>query len=278
MSIIKSIKFKKNLTPKQREFLLNKEIQGNFTLQKLLKILNKSAQYDKINDKARRSAVTFMILSLIVGIFLSIVIQSIIPFLLGAVLFVILIVYSNNLKKEDLDNSLREFTVPLLGILSGDIKPGSNLKIALCCSYPMLPKFRYDVKPRSTKYGRTISFFRYPWLSVKADIVDGSRITIENLDELQKIDIKKRSASGKIKYKTKYKRTSVISILAEFPKGFVVHNTDNPQLRISHTENGIAVKSKIKIKNAGIKSPLQLNPYVRNIQQIFAAVIPTQTA
>jgi hypothetical protein len=118
-----------------------------------------------------------------------------------------------------------EVLVPLVRVLSQDVGPEGVIGITADLRGPdqpdkLHPGRQLQPRPPVTKIDETISWD--PWLVLSADLRNGSHldVTVVDVGRIQKV--RKRSSSGKTKWKTKRKVAQRVAITLKTDKGAVV--------------------------------------------------------
>lgn len=209
-----------------------KIVQGRFKLDECLGLFEELAAFDENTDKLRAAAVKNAVLSFVAA-FISIFITAFSGFapLVGLVIAaavngIIQVARWSKLRKQDLINDFRLCVVPLLEMLREDISPKERLKIDINLSGPAKEKIvsKQELDPSSfgpnvQKVTRTI--FSDPWCRMEIPLLDGNTVGLAIENYYLKFDRRQRGSSGKIKFKTKWKKRSVARARLEpKPSGF----------------------------------------------------------
>jgi hypothetical protein len=118
-----------------------------------------------------------------------------------------------------------EIIVPLVRVLSQDVDPDGVIGVTADLRGPeepdkVHPGRQLQPRPPVTKISETISWD--PWLVLGADLRNGSHLTVTVVDVGRIHKIRKRSSSGKTKWKTKRKVSQRVAITLKTDKGAVV--------------------------------------------------------
>lgn len=197
-----------------------KKVQGRFKLDECLSLFEELAAFDETTDKLRYAAVKNAIFSFIFA-FISIFITAfsgIAPLaglvIAGTINGILQVVRWSKLRKQDLINDFRLCVVPLLEMLREDINQKERLKIDMTLSGPSPEKIvsKQELDPKDfgahvQKVTRTV--FRDPWCCIEMTLLDGANVSIDIENYYLKFDRRQRGASGKTKFKTKWKKRSV---------------------------------------------------------------------
>lgn len=276
------------LSPSQKKFLQSLELEGSFKVSHLLKELVNIGKMDTAGDKSRKVLGVIIAISLLVAFFSFFFLIDKAPTILIIIEVVFLplaitsIVLFFILKKGDLDNNLRLFTIPFLGVLKEEMHDRGKINLSLCAKSLFEHAYRYDkqeMPPRINgfvKDYRTISYYKQTSLKGNATLSDNTDLAFELINLGKRISIKKVT-SRKTKYKTKHKKIVKLNICLTFPKSIYTRNgaitTDMP-LAISETNQAIKVKSKVVFKGLEKDDTAPLNPSIHAIQQLYKVVKP----
>jgi hypothetical protein len=196
--------------------LAAKKVKGSWTLKRLLYLLDSLAKYDIHVEKKRKnygwaSAVFALasIASLIIWGFLEFDMLGYATLVFG-LLFVFSMIAYNGYSKKDLPNDFREYLIPLLKLLSGDIEERS--KIALNMDIAKLQNEKYSkgkksLAPKAPYNKMTLERFERPLVTMALHLRDGNRLLMERFESLTVITKSKKNPRGKTKTKAKYKKT-----------------------------------------------------------------------
>ena len=286
--LLEYFKMRGQLSPSQKKFLQSLELEGSFKISSLLKELAFLGKMDAAGDKSRKTLGYIIAISLILAFFSALILVHISPLLL-AITEVILIslaitsaIFMIILKKGDLDNNLRLFTIPFLGILKEEMHQRGKINLSLCAKNPFNKSFLFDEKqlpPRSNGYvtdHRTIFYYKQVPLKGNVTFSDNTDFAFEFIDFSQKIKIKK-VRSAKTKYKEKHKKAIKLNLCLTFPKSTYARNeagNTNMPLVITENEQSIKVKGKVVFKTLQKDATAPLNPSIDAIQQMYKAVKP----
>lgn len=286
--LLKYFKMRAKLSPNQKKFLQSMELEGRFKLARLLKELAYIGKLDAANDKARK-LVRGIIISSVILVFLSALILFNLSFSILIVTEIILLslaiasgIIMSILKKGDIDNNIRLFTIPFLGILNEEMHPQGKINISLCAKSPYDKSFKVDeqeLPPKSSGFvtdKRTIFYYKCVPLKGNVRFSDNTDFTFEFTDFSQIIKIQK-VRSSKTKYKEKYKKAIKLTICLTFPKSTYTRNEtakSNIPMVITENDETITVKGKVVFKSLPKAASAPLNKSIHSIQQLYKAVKP----
>ena len=276
------------LSSSQKKFLQSLVLEGSFKISHLLKELANLGKMDTAGDKSRKVLGIIIAISLLIAfasIFilidksntLLVIIEAI--FLPVAIASIVLFFV---LKKGDLDNNLRLFIIPFLGVLREEMHNKAKINLSLSAKNLFDKTYLFDKKqlpPRSNGFvtdTRTISYYKQTPFKGNVTLSDNTDLVFEFINHGQEVNVKKVT-SRKTKYKTKYKKAIRLNISLSFPKSTYTlngaHNTGIPVV-ISETEQAIKVKGKVVFKGLEKESTAPLNTSIRAIQQLYKVVKP----
>ncbi len=288
MSFEKIQGLKASLNEKQLEILNSKTLIGSFDPVKLLKTLSKLAYFDKINDTVRaelgknaRKMGLIIAVTIIGSIVLSLSLEHVIPAIVGGVILIVTITVlvisltqQSKLKKDDLEDGFRTFIVPLVGLFREEIKPGTKLKLEFHAGEAISKKYFKEKIPRAQSLGREYLNYEFPWLGGSITFFDDTNLIFACTKFIQKINVRKKGASGKIKFKTKYKykETSLLKIV--FSKNnYTANGTAQDGLMVSQSDDAIIVKAKYNAKSAE-STEMPVNQFLGMVHRMYSIVTP----
>lgn len=206
-----------------KQVALTKVTQGAMPFNqwiKVLKVLDKLDRECEAGKKSSNKKAALFILPALLGIALYFVhpLLVIIPILL-VIPGIVFLVRASKFAKYDTDNRLRAFLLPLLAIMKGDVNKKSNVNISINLNKLKSNEFKTKERPLA-RIGNTIGgrdiFYQQDWLTMSLAFSDGTAIQIRATDLLRVRKMKKRSMSGKTKFKTKKKLKRTFRIAAKF--------------------------------------------------------------
>ena len=103
------------------------------------------------------------------------------------------------------------FLPPLLTLLREEVNPDSKLDLRLDTTGPGKDKLLPELSGTDS-LGRKVKFFKDPWFSGTARLIDGAELKWTFTDLIRARTTKHRSASGKTKSKTKHKVVRTLDI------------------------------------------------------------------
>lgn len=277
----------KKLTNGQRAAVERKQVAGVFTMPALVDDVRALSGFDATNDRARRSALIWLIVTLVsfaatlwVGLAaLSELIPFSVALLLAAVYFA---ATRYQLGRLDLSNNVREVALPFLVLLQQDIEPNQEVEIYL------------DLKPatdatkrvkESEPYARAGYYkvidttYRDPWFQGITRLADGSSVSWRILDQLLESKRKKRNARGKHKSKTRHYKRSTINLAVSFPTK--KYGVDSSRLRllpgqkvsVERGEKRSTVKLSCKLKLKSLE-PIDKSALINAVSLAYRCATP----
>ncbi len=286
--LLKYFKMRGQLSPSQKKFLQTMQLEGQFKISNLLKELAFLGKMDAAGGKARKKLGHIIVISLIL-VFISVFfLLSVSPLLFRitaitlASFAITSIILRIIIKKGDLDNTLRLFTIPFLGMIKEEMHEKGKIRLSLSAKNSLHKSFLFDKKklpPRTNGYikdYRTVLYYKHTPLKGSVKFSDETDFMFEFIDFSQQIKIKK-VRGGKTKFKTKYKKAIKLNISLTFPKSNYIRNeASKPDMPIVITENEqtIMVKGKVMFKALQKHDTPPFNPSVHAIQQLYKTVKP----
>lgn len=277
-----------SLTPAQLEVIKQKQITGSFLPAKLIKLLKKVSLYDGVNDKLRnkfrkRSQILFMVCIPIfmIMIFATVIAESGIPFIIGLVLIVTLVIIGlyyntekNKRSKADLNNDIREFLFPFAALMKEEVLSNSKIQLEVDGRDPFDKSFFVKEVPRTERYGRAYKHYQQLWLKGSLTFFDNTKLFFEGEKFASAIKVRKRSASGKIKIKNKEKFKGIARLKMVVPKeNYTLSGKNMPYITAVDAGEAIIVKGKYKYKAQSV-APMPVHEFLNVIHHMYATVKP----
>lgn len=178
----------KALTPEQKSFVKDKRIAGEHSPDQWLAFLSPVAEFDRRADEVRQGGGGFFA--------------------------------RRFARKHDVPNALRFFAIPLLPILREDHDPDAPLQLRLdLTGAKQSGKETGKGQPyQKGAYYRVVdTFYDDPWLEGRARFADGADVQFSVVDHVRDSHKRKRSASGKTKFKTRQKKKVELAVEVSFP-------------------------------------------------------------
>lgn len=195
--------------------LAAKKVKGAWSIKRILYLLDSLAKYD-INVEKKQKNYGWVSGLFALGAFATFMLWVFLEFdIIGyaavafVLLFVFFLVLYNSYMKKDLPNDFREYLIPLLKLLSGDIADKS--KIALNMDLAKLRNKKYskgakNLTPNTPYTKMTLEQFERPLVTMAIHLHDGNRLLMERFESLTVVTKSKKNPRGKTKTKEKIKK------------------------------------------------------------------------
>ena len=223
--MFKALKAFRSLSPEQKALLETKQVSGEYEPRGLIDLLRPIAEYDRLSDKARTpmgcSTAALFVLSLVLLVVAANVSLFLLPLplaSLGGAVFLLVTVL--RLRKLDLSNNFRQVAMPLFAVLKEDMDAGATMNVRIDLSPP-------NAKAKKTGTGKPYKEGAYhkvvdttfvdPWFGGGTRLADGSLLQWDVTDDVVESARTKRTARGKHKTKTKYRKLSTINVTVSLP-------------------------------------------------------------
>lgn len=216
----------------------SRKVKGAWTLKRLLYLLDMLEKYDtQVEKKQGRSgwAAALCCLAAIVDGIIWIIseIDSVgYMALVFALLFSYFLISYRGYVKKDLPDDFRKYLIPLLKLLSADIKERSKIALKLDIAQLRIKEYSAGVVTLPVKapyYNITSEMFARPLMTMAIQLRDGNRLLMERSESLTVVTKKKKNPRGKIKTKEKIKKRVLTRLkLAVNPRVYSVRKTFNP--------------------------------------------------
>lgn len=278
----------KALSHEQLEILDKKVINGKYKPKVLVKLLKELVSYDRENDQKRESLSSISVFSgVLIGLsIISVIIllfnelYDLLPYPIGScVLFIVinwwLKAKVKNLKEKDLANEMRRVLFPFALTMQEEAKPDSKISLSLNANIILNDEFLTNDKPHKGTFGRSVKTYKQNWLNANVTLVDNTSLQIQCEKTVHEIDIVKRSASGKMKHKSKTKSRDDIVIRSLMSKSNYQLADIQPSSNIfvEELEDSIALRAKYKFKTEGLKT-VQAQTIFDLIHRMYSHVKP----
>jgi hypothetical protein len=215
------------LGPEQRRVLAAKKVEGTRPIAELVALLKPLGRLDAAGNAARRQVGGGAIaagVAALVGCWIGMALSVPAPFFAvpaGLLICCIgLVLAWRSLRRVDLSDNLIHVALPLLRVLEEESDPRSLLTLSLDLSRPDVAEKQVDLKNLDGPGGRKIveSLYRDPWLSGRAVLADGARLTFAVVDDVRKRRQTRRNARGKTKTKIKMRFWRTYRAAVELPE------------------------------------------------------------
>lgn len=269
--------------------LAAKKVKGAWTLKRLLYLLDSLSKYDiqmeKKRNKSGWAAAMFLIASIVTGIMWSVLEYDVLGY--AAIVFILLFAFSlisyNAYLKKELPDDFREYLIPLLKLLSGDIKKRS--KIALNMDIAQLRNKKYSKGahdlPIKAPYNKiTLERFERTLVTIAFHLRDGNRLLMERVEELTVIIKRKRNPRGKTKIKEKCKKRVFTRMkLAVNRRAYAVRKTfadpAGAQVSAKAGKNRITIDMKLAEKG-GLDVAMKPDSTIKQIAFLYSCIAPAK--
>jgi hypothetical protein len=262
-----------------RQVALTKATEGALPFSQWIKLLKVLDKLDRECEAGKRKAYQkggmFLVIAVIsiALVFLN-PLLAIVPILL-LIPGIAFLVRGSKFAKYDADNRLRLFLLPLLAIMKGDINKNAKVNISINLNKLKSRDFQ-TVERALPRSGNTIGgkdiFYEQDWMTLSMAFSDGTAVQIKATDLLRVRKMRKRSMSGKTKYKTKMKFKRTFRVATKFQKD--VYQMKDGKTATETTDKYLIVKQKIsQILQKGKEIPSR-NTVLSGISQAYLHVIP----
>ena len=277
MGVLKALRFYRSLSPEQKDFVREKKIEDTLTVGQWLRFLTRAAAYDEYGDEGRKKITPVLVvlwLLFVASIVLLFIVENaltIVNIIVILLILALLVFYHwayAKLKRRDLTNQLRLLFVPFLRLLQQ--KAGDDAKLAAKLDFSDFLKG--NPVNVSKNNGRTIELYQPQYILGRVQLLDLSIMEFVIGDEYRKLTIRKRSASGKTKIKTKYKITHQAFVKLAFPKVNYLLSDRPGAAIIVEKDDYIIVKRRLKVKSDKKDAILKLDDFLVLVDELYKAV------
>jgi hypothetical protein len=290
--MFQALKAFRSLSPEQKALLETKQISGEFEPRSLIELLRPVAEYDRLNDKARKpmgcSTAALFVLSLVL-LFLTLngiwLVAPLLLLSLGGAVFLLVSVL--RFRKLDLSNNFRQVAMPLFAVLKEDMEEGATMNVRLDLSPPTAKaKKTGTAKPyKDGAYYKVVdTTFVDPWFGGGTRLADGSLLQWDVTDDVVESARTKKTARGKHKTKTKYRKQSTISVTVALPhKEYSVTNLpadegEKVKVRESEKRATFRLAKRVKAKSIDPIDPLEIFDIISEAYKRVRPAVATGSA
>lgn len=212
----------RSLSTEQKQMIRTKRVDLSRPIQEILTLLKPLAACDKMADKSRTKMGCSFGIGIVLSIVLLIVFSNIGWSAITLPVFVLLLaavvgagVMWSFLRRVDISNNFRDFTLPVLTVFREDFDATKLVHLRLNLDSPTASsKKKAESAPyQAGVYHKVIdSTFVDPWMTASAVLVDGTKLSWNVTDEIRERKKTKKNARGKYKTKTKYRKKTDIEV------------------------------------------------------------------
>jgi hypothetical protein len=160
-------------------------------------------------------------------------------------------------RKLDLPGEQLRFAATIVNVLAEDVAPTSGLYVKLDLRGATDKSKKTQVTPeyRRGAYHKVVdTFYVDPWFTGSAALVDDASLYWHVVDRTRSSKRTKRNPRGKIKTKTKVKKTTFLQVGLQLPaKNYAVHQQGE-----AVTPDGAGGATKVKVKPAESRASIKL--------------------
>lgn len=265
-----------HLSPVQKQFIDEKTVSATMKIGKWLALLAKVAKFDQRNDSIIKKLMVAAVVSFVLAFFSIFTLvfleeNALYPIATFAAVGILLLAWRGNKKSKDVNNYLRLFFLPVLGVL--EAKCGSEAKLAANLDF-RVP--RSALTPEKSKVGvRNLKLYSPKYIIARVTMKDQAVLEFVVADDIKDFSWKKRSASGKTKFKSKTKYVHQCLIKITLPKSeYNYKGSTHPAVSVEDVNGHYQAKSKIKIKTVGKDKVLAVGAFFEAMQNIYAQFEP----
>jgi hypothetical protein len=272
MPVIDAWRRYRALNTRQKRFLRTKGATLHMTIPKVIKLLKPIAEFDQRLDRIVSTlTLTYSILlgagfvSLFFGLFAQI--PSLVGFAGpaiggGAIVYIISRIASRN----DTNNNVRNFVVPLLEILYLEVGPKQRINLKLNFDKALKKTNRKRLARRPRANVKSEEHFEFGLLTLDCKFLDGTKCRLTVTDR-----IRRRTQGRKGKVKVKLKRRTDVRLgfhrmtYALDPDAVIPDGVDR---RFSDAGDGVVYKYRIKEQNANMSTTrkMDISKFVRELK------------
>jgi hypothetical protein len=253
-----------SLPPEQQQFLRDKRVESTWTPVQWLGFLGSLADWDARADATRGKTGRKLWMTILFGILVVVAVSIVLSPIDGAVLAVILVVAVvvltrawRSARKLDLPGEQLRFAATIVTVLAEDVAPATGLYLKLDLRGATDDSKKTEVTPQYRRgvYHKVVdTFYVDPWFTGSAALVDDANLYWHVVDRTRSSKRTKRNPRGKIKTKTKVKKTTFLQVGLQLPaKNYAVHQQGE-----AVTPDGAGGATKVKVKPAESRANIKL--------------------
>lgn len=276
------------MNPQQRKLLLAKRVEGDYTPDAWLQLLDGPSRFDTHADRLRRFSGILFFLSLVPTIIGLLDVLDLLS--AGRTDFRPLLLIGGGLmatfgalwlvtRKMDLSNRLRRFLLPLISLLGDDLKKGRPLQLKVDLSRCMLKSKKtgkrgpYDKHP----YKNVVeTFYQDPWLHWQAVLADGAHLQLDIQENVTVRRGTKKTPRGKHKIKIKKKAKNQVAVRLRLPadrfRFLGVQRHGNIRMQVRQPEGGKWLTLQARRTVAGKPEEPELRPVLDLITRLYKGI------
>jgi hypothetical protein len=267
-----------SLNPEQKAFLREKQIHATQKRQTWMDFLAPLCEVDAALDKVRRLLIVILVLSLLVSVGCAFMLESPIP-LAGLILVPVTLIARYRIKRWDIPSAPRSYLLPLLALLQEETDANGDVEIKLDLQgYAQKAKWISKEGPSHN----TLETYLDPWMQAKVALSDGSQLSWEFEDKVLKRHRRKRSSSGKTKWKTKIKVKRFLDVrlrvLNERFPSLDSQNSDadsDTRIHVKAGEKRSEVRVRREFQPANPEESPDLKEFMDTIMAAYRRLLPT---
>jgi hypothetical protein len=263
------------LPEEQRKFLRDKQIEANWWPAQWMGFLTSLADHDARADAVRKRTGWWLTWAVLIGIAGAVGLVFVAPaagIAFGVLALVAVIVLArawSSMRRTDLPGDNMRFAATMVNVLQEDIAPQAGLWLRIDVRGPTDDAKKSHVSPQYKRgvYHKVVdTFYDDPWFGGGADLADDARLTWTIHDRTRSSKRTKRNPRGKIKTKTKLKKTTYFQVALALPaKNYAVAG-------VGEARGG---DTKVKVKPAESRTNVRVTS-VAKTTDVKAAPDPQQ--
>jgi len=273
----------------QKQFVATKKLEAKFKIKKWLELLENVAIMDTYGDEAVKKLNKLKWSFGSFGVVIALIIwwtklgrhYGALLFLIPLALFALCFINylrQKYLKKLDLSNGLRLFTIPVMKVLQEETDKENPIAMKLDFNNPLAKNYLVKkINNTNKSYPKVDTYiYQHPWINANTKLLDDVEIDWGITDLIVKKHITKRSSSGKYKTKNKIKIKHSLRLMVAFPKSnFTMLHT--PEGCIYADKNNChTFKIKGKSFSESLDTTIEMNYFLEAIANAFKCVQPTK--
>lgn len=266
----------RSLSAEQKQIIRAKQVDLSRPIDEILTLLKPLAACDKLADKSRTKAGCSFGLGIVLSIVLVIVFSNIGWSVITFPVFLLFIaavvgagVLWTFLRRVDISNNFRSFSLPVLSLMREDFDAAKPVNLRMNLDPPTASSKKTG---ESAPYNRGVyhkiidTTYVDPWMTVSGVLVDGTKLSWNVTDEIRERKKTKKNARGKYKTKTKYRKKTDIEVeMALLKKAYAMTPSMDSALSSDEKRHRVSLEREVRTESLDPLDPRVLIDVVANV-------------
>ncbi len=266
----------RSLSAEQKQMIRTKRVDLSRPIDEILTLLKPLAACDKMADKSRTKTGCWFGFGVVLTIGLLIFFSNIGWSAITVPIFLLVVaavvgggVMWSFLRRIDISNNFRSFTLPVLTLMREDFDATKlvNLRMNLDAPNASSKKTAEGAPYKQGVYYKVIdSTYVDPWMTFSGVLVDGTKLSWNVTDEIRERQKTKKNARGKHKTKTKYRKKTDIEVeMALLKKSYAMTPSTDSALTGDAKRHKVSLEREVRTESLDPIDPRVLIDVVANV-------------